>query len=194
MVAVARTARSKKEGQVVYPQVLDGLIDAAWTLLQPSGVAVATETSTGWHLIGAAASYQHFLALADTGLAREAHPCGSTPQADKLLAAALILLGQRVDLVAIDMPLSHVPITGRGTSDNAVSRAYGARKCGTHTPSVLRPGSISDDLQASFTTCGYPLQTLEINTPGLIEVYPHPALVELASAQERLPSPVKANA
>jgi hypothetical protein len=31
------------------------------------------------------------------------------------------------------------------------------------------------------------LQTLTIASPALIEVYPHPALVELAGAVERLP-------
>ena len=38
-------------------------IDAAWTLTQPSGVAVAAELHDGWHLIAAAASYQRFQAL-----------------------------------------------------------------------------------------------------------------------------------
>jgi predicted RNase H-like nuclease len=37
-------------------------------------------------------------------------------------------------------------------------------------------------------TAGYPLLTrLEDSPPGLIEVYPHPALVELTSAKRRLP-------
>ena len=31
------------------------------------------------------------------------------------------------------------------------------------------------------------MQTTSLSTPGLIEVYPHPALLELASASERLP-------
>jgi predicted RNase H-like nuclease len=84
------------------------------------------------------------------------------------------------------MPLSHNRITGRRTSDNAVSRAYGARKCGTHSPSATRPGRISDDLRNEFGQAGYPLQTDAISPPGLIEVYPHPALVELANAPERL--------
>jgi predicted RNase H-like nuclease len=84
------------------------------------------------------------------------------------------------------MPLSHNRITGRRTSDNAVSRAYGARKCGTHSPSATRPGRISDDLRTEFGQAGYPLQTDAISPPGLIEVYPHPALVELANAPERL--------
>jgi hypothetical protein len=33
-------------------------IDAAWTITQPSGVALAVERSNGWRMIAAAASYQ----------------------------------------------------------------------------------------------------------------------------------------
>ena len=72
-------------------------------------------------------------------------------------------------------------------SDDAVSRAYGARKCGTHTPSAVRSGRISDDLCETFERAGYPLRRDRIATPGLIEVYSHPALVELSGAPERLP-------
>jgi predicted RNase H-like nuclease len=92
-----------------------------------------------------------------------------------------------VDLVAVDMPLSHEPITSRRISDNLVSQAYGARHCGTHTPSATRPGPLSDGLRAAFGAAGYPLATT--GQPGhvLIEVYPHPALVELARADRRLP-------
>jgi predicted RNase H-like nuclease len=46
---------------------------------------------------------------------------------------------------------------------------------------------ISDDLRARFDAAGYPLLTRGIGPPGVIEVYPHPALVELANAAERLP-------
>jgi predicted RNase H-like nuclease len=162
-------------------------IDAAWTSTQPSGVALAAETPEGWQLVAAAASYQRFLAMADQGLVWEPRPSGSLPQAEPLLEAAEALAGHAVDLIAIDMPLSHVPVVGRRVADDAVSRAYGGRKCGTHTPSVLRPGPISDSLRADFAECGYPLQTLEVRSRGLIDVFPHPALVELASAVERLP-------
>jgi predicted RNase H-like nuclease len=97
-----------------------------------------------------------------------------------------VLCGRSVDLVAIDMPLAHSPIIGRRLSDDAVSRAYGARKCGTHIPSVARPGRISDDLKETFEQAGYPLRTDNCSAPGIIEVYPHPALVELTTATERL--------
>jgi predicted RNase H-like nuclease len=113
-------------------------------------------------------------------------PSGSLPVIAELLASCRAQWGLP-DLVAIDMPLSLSKIDGRRDCDNEVSRIYGARKCGTHTPSVLRPGRISDDLRKDFGAMGYRLQTEAISTPSLIEVYPHPALVELANAKERLP-------
>ena len=162
-------------------------IDAAWTVSQPSGVALAVERSGGWHVIAAASSYQRFYALADRGLTGEQRRSGSLPDVPKLLASALALCDAPVDLVAIDMPLAHTPIVGRRISDSAVSKAYGGRKCGTHTPSALRPGRLSDELKQSFDRAGYPLLTNKMGPVGLIEVYPHPALVELAGASIRLP-------
>jgi predicted RNase H-like nuclease len=162
-------------------------IDAAWTLTQPSGVALATELSDGWRVIAAASSYQRFHALADPGLLREPRPTGSLPDAAKLIASASVLCDAPINLVAIDMPLAHTPIVGRRVSDRAVSRAYGGRKCGTHTPNALRPGRLSDGLRQSFERAGYPLLTNMMAPVGLIEVYPHPALVELAGASIRLP-------
>jgi predicted RNase H-like nuclease len=161
-------------------------IDAAWTLTRPSGVALAIESGEGWHLLAIASSYQRFFALANKCRLVEEPPSGSPPDAIALLTAATALCGRPVDLVAIDMPLAHLPIVGRRLSDDAVSRAYGARKCGTHTPSVARPGQISDALRQAFEQAGYPLQTDNCSAPGIIEVYPHPALVELAGAAERL--------
>jgi predicted RNase H-like nuclease len=85
------------------------------------------------------------------------------------------------------MPLSQRPIGGRRESDNAVSRTYGGRKCSTHTPTAQRPGPISDLLRAQFESEGYQLGTLTLGQRAIIEVYPHPALVELTGAAERLP-------
>jgi predicted RNase H-like nuclease len=161
-------------------------IDAAWTLTQPSGLALVGRDATGWRLIAAAASYRHFFALKDGGLALRERPIGSPPDALSRLESATQLNGRAVDLVAIDMPLAHSPIRERRHSDNEVSRAYGKRKCGTHSPSTMRPGEMSDKLNEGFTRAGYPLQTRAIAPPGLIEVYPHTALVELAGAPERL--------
>jgi len=161
-------------------------IDAAWTPTHPSGVALAAQMGTAWRLVALSASYQRFHALAGRGSPAELRPSGSRPDAKELLATSRKLCGAPVDLVAIDMPLARGRIAGRRASDNALSSAYGAFKCGTHTPSGARPGPMSDELKEGFDEAGYPLQTSSISTPGVIEVYPHPALVQLADAPERL--------
>ena len=162
-------------------------IDAAWTLTQASGVAVAVKDANGWRVLAAAPSYQHFHALAGDDPVFSDQAIGARPDASALLASTRTLCGRAVDLVAIDMPLARVPIVGRRAADNVVSKVYGGRKCATHSPSELRPGRISDDLRQGFERAGYPLLTRQASPPGLIEVYPHPALVELAGASERLP-------
>jgi predicted RNase H-like nuclease len=162
-------------------------IDAAWTVGQPSGVALAKDTGDGWELVTVAASYQQFHARADNTLIPEIRPMGSVPVAGDLLSSCRLLCGGAVGLIAVDMPLSHRPIMQRRASDDAVSRAYGRYQCGTHNPSAERPGRLSDEMKAAFERMGYPLLTTEIAAPGLIEVYPHPALVELMGASRRLP-------
>ncbi len=57
----------------------------------------------------------------------------------------------------------------------------------THTPSVTRPGKLSDELRIGFDDIGYPLAVSDPAGRVLIEVYPHPALIELADAERRLP-------
>ncbi|WP_240533433.1 DUF429 domain-containing protein [Sinorhizobium fredii] len=166
-------------------------IDAAWTLSQPSGVALALCDDDGWKLAAVAPSYQRFLILADQGLAPEPKPSGRMPDMAALLQAAASVARASIDLIAVDMPLSKVPIVGRRRSDDAVSKAYGGRKCGTHSPNAERPGKISDALRDQAQRAGYPLATTAIDMPALIEVYPHPALVELARAKERLPYKVQ---
>ena len=162
-------------------------IDAAWTATQPSGVALVSARANGWRLIFAGSSYRHLHYHAEEGLISTSRPSGSVAEAAALLAAAGKIAGAPVDLVAVDMPLSLEPITARRVSDNLVSAAYGARHCSTHTPSAIRPGKISDDLRSGFDRCGYGLLTKEVCLPGLLEVYPHPALVELMRAEKRLP-------
>jgi predicted RNase H-like nuclease len=162
-------------------------IDAAWTAHQPSGVALVTKDPGRWRVVAAAPSYRHFIAMSDQNPVLPVRPSGSLPEATALLAAASSLCGRAVDLVAADIPMARSSIVGRRYSDDQVSRAYGNRKCGTYTPSASRPGSLSGALTGDFTRAGYPLLTETITPPGLIEVYPHPALVELTGALERLP-------
>ncbi len=162
-------------------------IDAAWTSHNPSGVALAVRRGDNWMALAASASYGEFLSTVSIENALTPRPTGSVADLPKLLDAALMKCGRAVDVIAVDMPLAMSPIVTRRASDNLVSKAYGGRKCSTHTPSSLRPGKISDDLRLSAHGCGYPLLVSSQHLNGLIEVYPHPALVELMGAAERLP-------
>jgi predicted RNase H-like nuclease len=162
-------------------------IDAAWTASQPSGVALVSSTAGNWRLLFAGSSYRHLLDHDKGDLISNSRPLGSVAEPAALLAAASKIAEAPVDLVAVDMPLALEPIAARRVSDNLVSAAYGARHCSTHTPSAIRPGKISDDLRGGFERCGYCLLTKEVEVPGLLEVYPHPALVELMRAERRLP-------
>ena len=160
-------------------------IDAAWTETQPSGVALAVEAKGGWQLAALEASYDRFLARAKGAAPDETRPGGSRPNAAELLAAAQTICGGPVDLIAIDMPLSRRPITGRRAADRLVSERYGGMAAATHSPSADRPGAISDKLRAEFEAEGYALCTAP-PAQGLIEVYPHPALIEFLKAERRL--------
>lgn len=155
-------------------------IDAAWTYKNPSGVALVQETLDGWRLVKVCCCYDDFLRRTPGNFSTIA------PASDEILDECNDLLGRPVDLVAIDMPLSHLPIKGRRSSDDKVSAQYGSRKCGTHSPSGSVPGPISDAFVHGFMSSGYPLRTALPVQGGLIEVYPHPALVELTNASERL--------
>lgn len=159
-------------------------IDAAWTAHHPSGVALALEDAGAGRIVAAEASYAAFLARAGM-VWRQAGDERADPAA--LLAAAERIGGGPVTLVAVDMPMARDPIVGRRPSDLGVSRAYGGRKAATHSPSALRPGRISDELRAGFGRLGYPLGIAGPIAGGLIEVYPHPALIELSGATMRLP-------
>ena len=162
-------------------------IDAAWTIREPSGVALVEEMATGWRLVSVAPSYRAFYDLAPGDEVLDDGPSDYWPKPRRLLNTAHRLSGGRVQIIAVDMPLANSAITGRRVSDDAVSRAYGARHCGTHSPNVIRPGPISRQLSQGFTDEGYPLSTASLSLPGVIEVYPHPALVELARSPRRLP-------
>lgn len=155
-------------------------IDAAWTASNPSGVALAVEDDGRWRLAKASSSYADFIGPTDPAAA-------GSDSSGTLLSAAQALTGQTVTLVAADIPLARSPITARRFSDDQVSVAYGARHASTHTPNPSRPGKISTVMQNEFLQWGYPLSTQKLALPALIEVYPHPALIELTNADRRLP-------
>ncbi len=93
-------------------------------------------------------------------------------------------------VVAVDAPL-HVPNeTGRRAGENEVAAVYGGRKAGPHSSNrrlfLDRYGRIrGEDLAARFAAMGFdgPWDGAERT---LLEVYPHPALIEAFGLPERL--------
>jgi predicted RNase H-like nuclease len=167
-------------------------LDPAWTDHEPSGVALLQESNGGWNCVGLAPSYEQFVKLADGVQVNwmERSPSG-LPDVNALIATAQSLLGgSSLDLVTIDMPVSLEPICGRRVADNEVSRVYGGKGCGTHSPNLTRPGPIGQRLTDQFANLGYPLATTDTevgHTPALAEVYPHPALLALLDRSYRVP-------
>ena len=167
-------------------------IDAAWTINQPSGVALAERTALGWQCVAVAPSYDTFIALAH-GIPIDWNAAsipGSAPPVTKLLEATARLTRAHLSVVAIDMPVATVPITGRRVADNEISIAFGGRGCSTHSPSTKRPGDLGTALSCEFQSHGYTITTKSDPTGALnrlIEVYPHPALLSLLGRNKRVP-------
>lgn len=169
-------------------------IDAAWTRDGSSGVAlVSTGSEAGpWVCRAVAPSYASFFALAegqpvDWGVSPR---LGEAPDAGRLLSAAATLLGgAQVDIVAIDMPLGYCEITGRRQADTAVSKDFGAMWCAVHSPTAERPGPLGRRLTDGFRSHGYPVATapLQGGVRGrILEVYPHAAIIRLLNLRRRL--------
>jgi predicted RNase H-like nuclease len=181
---VVSTKPSAVAGQLVLG------IDAAWTAHQPSGIALVQRQGEAWSCVALAPSYASFMALAD-GIPVDwaARAQGSKPNMTALLGAAERLSDGRVDLIAFDMPLSTEPIGHRRQADRDVSRLFGNRGCAVHSPTPLRPGAIADDIRQDLEDCGYGLQTAadQPGHGGLIEVYPHVALLALLESKYRVP-------
>ena len=168
-------------------------IDAAWTFHQPSGVALVAKSGTDtWRCLCVAPSYGSFVRYGAGHPVDWRRPKGSgeSPDVPRLVTAAnRILNGNPVTIITVDMPVSRDSITGRREADNAVSRAFGAAGCGTHNPSVQRPGKLGHELTVAFQDAGYLVATTDDNpgTPNrLLEVYPHPALLRLLTEEYRL--------
>lgn len=167
-------------------------LDPAWTDHEPSGVALLRESNDCWSCVGLAPSYEQFVRLGDgVPVNWMERPPGGLPDVDALIATARRLLGgSSPELVTIDMPVSLEAIVGRRTADNEVSRVFGGKGCGTHSPHLARPGPIGQRLAERFANLGYPVATTgsEVGqTPALVEVYPHPALLALLDRPYRIP-------
>ena len=89
-------------------------IDAAWTAHQPSGIALAQRTTTGWSCLAIAPSYEAFIDQASgQPWDQEQKATGSRPDPAALLQACQQLADAEVSCVSVDMPLATTPITSR---------------------------------------------------------------------------------
>jgi predicted RNase H-like nuclease len=167
-------------------------LDAAWTRGEPSGVALVARREGEWRCLCSAPSYEAFSGCS-TGEQvdwQQGTFSGTEPNVESLLEAAKQLGGARPDVVAIDMPMSCEAFVGRRIADAAISAAFGAQGCSTHSPNRERPGSLGEALTKALAACGYPLATaadLSGAAPRTVEVYPHPALLVLLAREYRVP-------
>jgi predicted RNase H-like nuclease len=164
-------------------------IDAAWTDHHSSGVALVRLQSSRWECVALAPSYEAFVDPSASSHS-DATSIKRIDPVTLLAVANQQLQSDRVQVVAIDMPLSIVSITCRRLADNLISEAFGRFGCGTHSPSVDRPGAISDRLRDGFLREGFLLHTASLcpRPPlSLIETFPHPALLTLCNCDYRLP-------
>ncbi|MDZ7292913.1 MAG: DUF429 domain-containing protein [candidate division KSB1 bacterium] len=173
-------------------------IDAAWTERNPSGVALVRLQKRGRpRLLRVARSYEEFCTLArDEQIDWMSEVHGGAPDIPALLAACKKIAGEMPNVIALDIPLAPRPITGRRVADNLVTRLYGGRRAGTHTPTAKRPGPISRMLFEQLTAYGFTWQSAETqilpnkskaqNSHVFFETYPHPAIIELLGLEERL--------
>lgn len=167
-------------------------IDAAWTVSQPSGIALVQQRGSGWHCITLAPSYHSFIAEAaehatDWSVTR--FP-GSEPGIPRVLEAAEQLAGRPVDLVTLDMPVAKTPFATRREADRAVSREFSSRWCAAHSPTPARPGALGARMSDALSAAGFELATTATLSPGgrqFLEVYPHPALLSLLRRPRRVP-------
>lgn len=169
-------------------------IDAAWTAHHPAGAALVKIPPRGQsQLLCVARSYQEFcqLAAADK-IEWPARARGSAPDIPALLAVCKKLTGTTPNVIALDIPLGPQPINGRRAADKMVTKAYITRKAGTHSPTAQRPGPISQMLFEQLTHYGFEWlhagasSRQNKNARVFIEVYPHPAIIELLGLAERL--------
>jgi predicted RNase H-like nuclease len=93
-------------------------------------------------------------------------------------------------VVAIDAPL-HVPNeTGRRSGENEVGRVYGSRKAGPHSSNRTRLLALHGTIRGEVLAAR--LGSLGFADPWagrdrtLLEVYPHPAIIEAFGLSERL--------
>jgi len=160
-------------------------VDAAWTESEPSGVALlGVKRGRKPQLIRVGRAYGEFSQWGRIDWDKRVD--GAMPRMDALVGDCAGK-GYPISVVALDIPLSPETITGRRTADNLISRRYGSRKASTHSPTEGRPGDVSAMIFTQLTLAGFSWAFSQLGEATFIEVYPHPAIIELFRLAERLP-------
>lgn len=158
-------------------------VDAAWTVDNPSGLALIVKSNESYRIIKVGRSYSEFL----DSVKNDARPRGIEPNFNELINHCYAQ-GYDVRAVALDLPLSSETIVGRRTCDNLISNHYGKKGAATHTPNSKSPGPISDHIFDQLSKLGYKLAIESgVNEKVFLEVYPHTSIIELLRLEYRLP-------
>ena len=161
-------------------------VDAAWTLRQPSGVALLEyKTGAKPKLIKIARSYLEFYR---SRIPWQQKPLPSAPELDQLTDYCR-RIGYPVQVVALDMPLSPKPQLTYRAADRAISRQYSRMGAAVHSPTPERPGQVADIIFEQLIQAGYQWTAQQVisDQPSFIEVYPHVSIIELFSYTYRFP-------
>lgn len=162
-------------------------IDAAWTVSEPSGVALWHLTAPEWKCLRVAPSYASFCggAIDWTG-----EVLGGSINVPAILETCRQLLGGRLPtVVTASIPLARVPIKGRRPCDTMINRRFSQRKCAIEGPTSRRPGAVGLRLHQGFKAAGFDLVTMPGKAPAasLVEVYPHVAMLGVMRRAQRVP-------
>ncbi|CAG0998431.1 hypothetical protein METP3_03128 [Methanosarcinales archaeon] len=155
-------------------------VDPAWSKNNPSGIILLKWTHNSKpELVRAGRSYDEFCNNGRPIWGNRVE--GSMPIFSKIIECCR----RKIDLIALDIPLSPQGITGRREADDAISREYGNRKVSAHSPSRNRSGILAEIIFNQLTENGFSWANKYIKTPAFIEVYPHVAIIELFDCKER---------
>jgi predicted RNase H-like nuclease len=170
-------------------------IDASWTPRNPSGIALlAVAAGHKLELLRVARACAEFTFGREIGPRDwlNTPPSGETLNVTEILDAAIRHAGALPNVIALDIPLSPLPIRGRRPADNAISSKYGSRWAGAHTPSAECPGPVSAALFQQLSSSGYywvnATERVQLNGQirYFLETYPHPVIVEMLGLERRL--------
>ena len=168
-------------------------IDAAWTAHHPSGIALVEQRLRQSKLLVVAPSLDQFVGVLQGQSIDWKQPAPNTislESLDQLLELIQDKFKGSVQVIAVDMPIGRMPVVGRRVADNVFSKYFTRYGCPVHSPLPDRPGAISHRFCRACAQVGFEILTTdstEGQTPGVMEVYPHAALLSLLKSNYRRP-------